>query len=365
MSIGNAILLGISIFFIYGTFVSFLRWDYWWVRVFDYPRLQISLILILAIIASLVMYDFSRMWPYLMVGLLLLSLFYQIRKVYRYTPFTPKQVISYKGDENINTFSILVSNVYQPNRKSEKLLKHVRKYNPDLLLLLEANKWWEDQVKEIEEEYPFTIKKPLDNLYGMLLYSRLKLEEPKINFLFDKEIPSFEAWVKLNKVDHFKIFCLHPKPPFPSESTTSTNRDAELLIVGKKVLNMKEPVLIFGDFNDVAWSNTTELFQKVSKLLDPRIGRGFYNTFHAKYPFFRWSLDHVFHSTHFQLVRLKRLAGIGSDHFPIFIKLHFKPDEKERHDKPEADSDDFRMAEEDIQKTGKVKEGESYDDLAK
>ncbi len=344
MNIISAVVLTLSLFFIYATFISLLRWDYWWVRVFDFPRLQVSFLLILSVGVNYVVFDYTETWHYLLTGLLLLSIFYQGRKIYRYTIFTKKQVKSYKGDQSVNTFSLIVSNVYQPNRKYEKLINLVKKMKPDLLLVIEANKWWEEQLAVIGREYPYTIKMPQNNLYGMILYSKLKLKDEKINFLFEDDIPSFEVRVRLSEKDEFKIFCLHPKPPFPTESTTSTNRDAELLVVGKKVLKLNEPVLIAGDFNDVAWSNTTRLFQKVSKLLDPRIGRGFYNTFHAKYPLFRWSLDHVFHSSHFKLVKLKRLQSIGSDHFPIFIKLHYIPEEKNTQEEPEADGDDFQLA---------------------
>jgi hypothetical protein len=45
------------------------------------------------------------------------------------------------------------------------------------------------------------------------------------------------------------------------------------------------------------------------------------NTFHADYRFLRWSLDHIFHSTDFGLVEMKRLSHIGSDHFPIYVVL--------------------------------------------
>ena len=78
--------------------------------------------------------------------------------------------------------------------------------------------------------------------------------------------------------------------------------------------------MLMGDLNDVAWSHTTRLFLRTSQLTDPRRGRGMFNTFHAKLPFFRWPLDHFFLSTHFGIVQLKTLPNIGSDHFPIMIQ---------------------------------------------
>ncbi len=56
-------------------------------------------------------------------------------------------------------------------------------------------------------------------------------------------------------------------------------------------------------------------------LARPARGRHYINTFHADYPLLRWSLDHVFHSTDFALVRMQRLAHIGSDHFPVYVVL--------------------------------------------
>jgi len=93
------------------------------------------------------------------------------------------------------------------------------------------------------------------------------------------------------------------------------------LIVGDQIKDMDESCIVMGDLNDVAWSRTTRLFQRISGLLDPRVGRHYVNTFHADYPFFRWSLDHVFHSTDFALVHMERLPHVGSDHFPVFLIL--------------------------------------------
>ncbi len=130
--------------------------------------------------------------------------------------------------------------------------------------------------------------------------------------------------MKLDSGESINFYCLHPRPPVPTESERSNERDAELMLVGRMINKSDVPTIVAGDLNDVAWSRTTELFQKVSGLLDPRIGRGLYSSFHADYPVIRFPVDHVFHSNHFRLAELKRLPNIGSDHFPIYIALTYE-----------------------------------------
>ncbi len=277
MNTAEILVLIVSVFFILITLFSIIRWSYWLIRIADFPRLQISFMLTASIAGGIIVFDFHQGWHFIIVGLAIASLVFQLTKIAKYTFLAKTQVLAYKGGDTTNALSILVSNVLQTNRNAPKLLKLVEKLKPDLLLTLETNKWWDEQLQVLSVDYPYSIKKPLDNLYGMILYSKLELENIKIKYLVQENIPSFEAVVTFH--DHeILIHCLHPKPPFPSESSSSTNRDAELLLVGKQVEKEKKPVLIFGDFNDVAWSRTTSLFQKMSELLDPRVGRGFFNT---------------------------------------------------------------------------------------
>jgi endonuclease/exonuclease/phosphatase (EEP) superfamily protein YafD len=101
-----------------------------------------------------------------------------------------------------------------------------------------------------------------------------------------------------------------------------------------------------GDLNDVAWSHTTELFRKVSRLLDPRRGRGFYSTFSAHYWWLRFPLDYIFCSSDFGLVTMRRLPRFGSDHFAMFIQLQYEPDLVKKHEEPIADKNEKTEAKE-------------------
>ena len=143
---------------------------------------------------------------------------------------------------------------------------------------------------------------------------------------------------------------LPPRPPEPLRDEPSSPRDAELVLVGRAIHDDgSRPTIVAGDLNDVAWSETSELFVRLSGLLDPRTGRGFYNSYNAKNPLFRYPLDHVFHSKHFELVRLERLPAIGSDHFPILIELQYDPEaEREQSESHKRPGDD-RFADEKLE----------------
>jgi endonuclease/exonuclease/phosphatase (EEP) superfamily protein YafD len=126
----------------------------------------------------------------------------------------------------------------------------------------------------------------------------------------------------------------------------STAKDKELMKVAFAVNEQKMPCLVMGDLNDVAWSHVTNLFRKVSGLLDPRRGRGFYSTFSANNPIMRFPLDYLFCSSHFGMVSMRCLPHNGSDHFPMFIHLCYHPSLAQQQEEPRADGKEISDAKE-------------------
>ena len=174
----------------------------------------------------------------------------------------------------------------------------------------------------------------------MVLLSRLELIGAQVRTIVQDDVPSIHTWVRLRSGELIDLRCLHPRPPVPTETDHSAPRDAELLLVGDEVKESRLPRIVAGDLNDVAWSRTTKLFQKVSGLLDPRVGRGFYNTFHAQHPLLRFSLDHLFHSHEFRVRELRVLPDIGSDHFPLLVSLSYEPDAAAEQPEPQPEVED-------------------------
>lgn len=336
-----------SAFLIIATLIPFLKWDYWWIRVFDYPQLQ-KLVLILICGLLWITIDFgqnpSEKWIWL--GLLSITALHLFFKVRTFSSFGKKMIDSVPFEESCG-IHVLVGNVLQFNKSYSKAVSLIKRINPDLVFLVETDKNWVDGISSIQSSYPNRILIPKDNTYGMALYCKLEIINHKIEYLIDDDIPSIELEIKLRIGELITIYAIHPTPPVPSENPKSTERDAEILIVGKKAKNNPNPSMVLGDLNDVAWSYTTELFLKISGMADPRRGRGLFSTFNAKIPLMRWPLDHIFLSKHFGLGELKVMPGIGSDHFPISIKASLRSEKTT--EKLSVNSDDKKEANQKIE----------------
>lgn len=344
------VLIGLALFFIVATGLSLVRYDGWWVRVFDFPRGQIALSGVVILVIYLITWDVNRLFEGVVLVALFASVAFQCYRMYPYTPLASKQVLAVEGTAPDSTLSLMVANVLMDNREAQAFRDLVAHYDPDIILTVETDEWWQNEHEPLREGWPYTMEKPLDNTYGMLLFSRLELLKPEVKYLIEDSIPSFHAQVRLRSGHVVWLHAVHPEPPNPKWATTTTERDAELLVIGQTVKDRDAPTIVAGDLNDVAWSYTTQLFQKVSGLLDPRVGRGMYNTFNAKNVLMRWPLDHVFHSDHFKLVELERGPAWGSDHFPVFIKLALIDGAEIVQEEPDVTQEEEEVAEEKIEK---------------
>jgi endonuclease/exonuclease/phosphatase (EEP) superfamily protein YafD len=318
----------LSILILLAGLIPLIKKDNWIYRIFDYPRFQkLSICVTLIIIWSFQIKEFEFNMESIIFFLLVAMSIYLVYEIYPFTFFGKKMVMKTKKlVENRPKVSVLIMNVYQYNKDYQKVIALVNTVRPDVVLLVETDNKWKNGVAELDKDYRYSIKKPLENTYGMLFFSKLEILSSETHYLIDEGIPSMEIDVKLSDGNPVKIYAIHPTPPVPGENPKSTERDAEILLVGKKAKEYGKPALVIGDLNDVGWSYTSELFLKTSGLLDPRRGRGMFSTFHAKYFFLRWPLDHIFVSRHFTLDKIKVEKSIGSDHFPISGKFTLQPD---------------------------------------
>ena len=351
------LLRGFSIIAILLTVFPFIPVDHWSIRVFDFPHLQLTLITLIAFLTYFLTFNYKSITDYVFILLLGTCFIFQSGKIYPYTAFASYEVKDAATDSK-KIISIYTANVLQENNDVNALLSDMESLDADLVLYTETNeKWLRKLAQKMNSMYDYNIKVPLENTYGMLLYSKHPLYDTHVNFLVEDTIPSISAKVLLPSKDTLQLFAIHPAPPTPQHNPSSVDRDAEMMKVARFALKSKLPMVVMGDFNDVAWSETTSLFQKASGLLDLRKGRGFYSTYNAKKWLMRWPLDHIFTSPEFRVIAVQRGENVGSDHFPFYVKLSLEPELAEEQRLPEPSQEVLARAFDQIE--NEEKQGET------
>lgn len=309
------------IFFTISPFFPAIDNPHWFFRTADFVRFQSIMLQIILLVTLLYIEEQFTVFIWVLIASLVLSMLYQLFKVVPYSSLYPRKSTEEASDDHV---SILAGNVLQTNTEYPKFLQEIRKFNPDLVLTMESNKDWENGLSAIEKDYPHTVKVPLENFYGMHLYSKVVLQNVQVKYQIEDDKPSifFDFPFEGQKPIHF--CCLHPAPPSPTENETSKERDAELMLTGELIRKIDRPTVVCGDMNDVVWSRTTRLFKKMTGMIDPRVGRGFYSTYNANYFFLRFPLDHLFHTRDLYVGRMERSKNFGSDHFAMYYEIHHK-----------------------------------------
>ncbi|MBU4530738.1 MAG: endonuclease/exonuclease/phosphatase family protein [Hoeflea sp.] len=346
MHILQRLLIGLGGLAIFLTVLPIIPSDEAFIRIWDFPRTQVATVLVVALGASMYLLPLRRIPSVVYVSALTGALVWQAYAIWPYTPLHEPQAKALAACEPESRLSLMVANVLVENRNAAPLLALVDRLGPDLVLLVETNNWWDAKLEPLKNSFPHIISHPQEDSYGLHLFSRFELISPQVRFLIDDYVPSIKTGIRLPSGALTTFYGLHPKPP-PLHDTDQ--RDAELLIVGKEIRSEAIPSVVAGDLNDVAWSQTNGLFQEVSGLLDPRIGRGLYTTFNADWPLLKWPLDHVFFEQSFRLLEIDVLEDVGSDHFPLFVSLCHDPASAEVQQQPVPEPSDLNKAEEMIE----------------
>lgn len=321
---------------------------YWVVQLCDFPRVQLTLVLILPLLLLGLHFQRTsfRREHAVLVGLLLLLSSWQMSHLVPYTPLWDKELPDAAADTK-DDLRTLVVNLKKDNTQFDAMAEMIQNYEPDVLLLIEFNQAWVDGLHPISQTYPHQVNEIRNEGLGMALWSRLPIEDGEIRHLVSDRRASIFATILLSEHKPVRFVGLHPTPPGLKDSTgedrrNSRIRDAELALVAKEVAdNPNARWIVAGDFNDVAWSATTELFKELSGLKDPRIGRALLTTYHQNYPLLRYPIDHVFFSEDTRIHRMERVIAPGSDHFAVFTVASPVPGET-----PSANSEDEQKADE-------------------
>jgi endonuclease/exonuclease/phosphatase (EEP) superfamily protein YafD len=328
--------------------------DFWWIRILDFLHVYFTIFTFAAILLYFFTFKRGLIKDYIYIGILLACFVFQIFRIMDYIAIYPIEVQESTAQATIEQeILVYTANVLEKNDKKEELFKELDELQPDLIVFTETDSKWQGWIKnDMGDRYPYKVEFPLSNTYGMIMYSKLELVDSKVEFQVDPEIPSIHTKVRMKTGEMIQVYAIHPTPPMPQHNPKSTDRDQELMKTAILSYNSELPVIVLGDFNDVSWSDSTQLTKTIGKLLDVRIGRGIYTTFNAQNWFMRWPLDHILTTADFRHKESGTGVKYGSDHFPLWVKLTLESDKKQDQVADEPDEEDWKQAEKQLKKAG-------------
>ncbi len=310
------------------TLLPLSRSDAWWVRMWDFPRAQIAAGLAVAL--PLVAAFLPGPWRWPLAAACLACLIYQLLRIAPYTPLAPREMGMAAADPSRDV-TLLAANVLMENEDRDRICKLIAEVDPDVLLLMETDAAWLEAVEPELARYSTVLRAPRDDHYGMVFATRLEADARMVRLTEDATPAAFAV---LTDADGrtFRLVGLHPQPPVPGVDTEE--RDAQLFYAARFARAADDPLVALGDFNDAAWSDTTRRFKRIGGYLDPRVGRGFFASFHADKPLMRAPIDQFFARGGVVVTDFRLGPHIGSDHFPIVVRIRVDPEAARRLNRP-------------------------------
>lgn len=340
------VLLALIVLAVAASLLPLIETDRWWIRYLDFVRLQLAMALAVLLPLALAFGAWGRAVGLGVVILGAGTLGHQIDRLRPYTPTVKEMATVVAECPAGSRLRIMVANVLKTNREFEALFEIVGSVDPDVLLALETDEWWDETLEGLHPRFPHRVQHiPGDaRFYGMHLFSRYPLLDPQVLFYYDTVTPTIRTGVALPDGGRARFLGLHPRPPHLWDQPT-TMRDAHLVTAALEARESERPTVVAGDLNATPWANAVRLSMRIGGLLDPRVGRGLYPTYSARSWLMAWPLDHVLFQDEFALTAWKVLPAFGSDHYPVLAELCLRPDLAEAQSAPEMAEEDLAEAE--------------------
>ena len=208
----------VVIFLAIATLVSLVAADAWWIRVFDFPRLQIAFLLALAIVVLFVTQS-RRLLVWVPVPLLAMA--FQVGQVLPYFSFMPKEAVDADQCAATDRLHIASLNVLQDN--TDYRSPSVRSRREPGHLPRDGKRCRVDRCAFGRAGCRLSLfdEDPQPNTYGMAMWSRLPFAEMERNELAGGGTPSIKARVQRADGGVLTLFAVHPRPPRPGQEAAS------------------------------------------------------------------------------------------------------------------------------------------------
>jgi endonuclease/exonuclease/phosphatase (EEP) superfamily protein YafD len=217
-----------------------------------------------------------------------------------------------------DTVRVMSANVHSSNHGHDDLLNVIHDHRPDLLLILEYTRQWQEALSELTAEYPYTYFVPRAGNFGMALYSRLRLRSVHVSRLGHSGPECLRADIEVSR-QSLRLVGVHTFPPV--SATASAARDFQFSEIARIVQKQRGPCVVIGDLNCTSWSPQFRRLLRACRLRDSRRGFGVQATWPDQAKPLMIPIDHCLVTAEVTVCDRRVTRSIGSDHRGIIVDL--------------------------------------------
>lgn len=223
---------------------------------------------------------------------------------------------------------VLAANINTQNHSYEKVLTMVREEHPDIAVFQEVDDTWVGHFQTLKDILPYEFGQANPYNLGIVIYSRLPLDNAAIDFFGTEKNPSIVANITFQGKP-ISLVATHPLPPVRRSFFHARNLQIDR--IGQYIQQLKTPVVLLGDLNMTMWSPYYKRFVRNTNLQNARRGYGILPTWpmpgtYAALPngahrVLQIPIDHCLVSPEISVAAIHTGRDVDSDHLPLIADL--------------------------------------------
>jgi endonuclease/exonuclease/phosphatase (EEP) superfamily protein YafD len=307
------------------TILSFAGRKWWVFALMEHPRVQYSLILLIALFVSLFTSKKRiNIWNILCTVTLSINL---ILIFPLFIP--PQQTLNQASNAPQQTIRVIHATLDSKQPDVTKAIEYLNQQKTDILFLLEVTPQSLTRLNKGLTNYRILATQPQYNSHGIAWFVPQEKTKPielrKVEFI---TLPIYSNRALLKATISYSgrqiiLLCFHVISPRNAKTVAYQEIEFDGLAEwSQRIQNGKQDLIVIGDFNSTPWYGLFRKLVNESGLINSQRGFGIQSTWHSAFPpVLRIPIDHCLHSK--SLTAIRRFIGedIGSDHLPLFVEL--------------------------------------------
>ena len=215
------------------------------------------------------------------------------------------------------TLGVVSFNLGHGYQERSAVTDYLKALDADVLIFLEYSPAWHAHLKAELGRYAFAVAEPMENAFGIAIYSKVALAGTRVLRFPASNIPYIRGSIATS-AGPLDLLALHVQ--WPMTPSTFKHRNRQIETIAALAADSENPFVACGDWNMTPWSGWYRFLRETGLHDGPST-----HTLAASWPAGLGpagiSIDHCFATRGARIHRRQPGPALGPDHRPIVVRL--------------------------------------------